>query len=158
LLLVSWSSADLGCRSSRIQIIKLCLTSGDTCHDWPSYKTFHTTINTNVATSNATWKLVSTLKSSVFCNVMPCSLLKVNWCYRGGWKQHLRLKHHLTFNGLHGIISQKIEVFITTTVRTSNLALTLSLFFMSICWWNSFCSLSLWLCDRHNEMTIVVAT
>jgi hypothetical protein len=26
----------------------------------------------------------------------------------------------LTFNGLHGIISHKIELFITTTVRTSN--------------------------------------
>jgi hypothetical protein len=26
----------------------------------------------------------------------------------------------LTFNGLHGVISQKIELFITTAVRTSN--------------------------------------
>jgi hypothetical protein len=26
----------------------------------------------------------------------------------------------LTFNGLHGIISQKIELFISTAVRTSN--------------------------------------
>jgi hypothetical protein len=26
----------------------------------------------------------------------------------------------LTFNGLHGVISQKIEFFITTAVRTSN--------------------------------------
>jgi hypothetical protein len=27
----------------------------------------------------------------------------------------------LTFNGVHGIIPQKIEIFITTAVRTSNL-------------------------------------
>jgi hypothetical protein len=26
----------------------------------------------------------------------------------------------MTFNGLHGVISQKIELFITTAVRTSN--------------------------------------
>jgi hypothetical protein len=26
----------------------------------------------------------------------------------------------LTFNGLHGVISQKIVLFITTAVRTSN--------------------------------------
>jgi hypothetical protein len=29
-------------------------------------------------------------------------------------------KHRLTSNGLHGVISQKIEIFITTAVRTSN--------------------------------------
>jgi hypothetical protein len=29
-------------------------------------------------------------------------------------------KHQLTFNGLHGVISQKIVLFITTAVRTSN--------------------------------------
>jgi hypothetical protein len=29
----------------------------------------------------------------------------------------------LTFNGLHNIISQKIELFITTPVRTSNPAI-----------------------------------
>jgi hypothetical protein len=29
-------------------------------------------------------------------------------------------KRRLTFNGLHGVISQKIELFITTAVRTSN--------------------------------------
>jgi hypothetical protein len=30
-------------------------------------------------------------------------------------------KRQLTFNGLHGIISQKIELFVTNVVRTSNL-------------------------------------
>jgi hypothetical protein len=29
-------------------------------------------------------------------------------------------KRRLTFNGLHGVISQKIVLFITTAVRTSN--------------------------------------
>jgi hypothetical protein len=29
-------------------------------------------------------------------------------------------KHRLTFNGLHGFISQKIEIFITTAIITSN--------------------------------------
>jgi hypothetical protein len=29
-------------------------------------------------------------------------------------------KHRLTFNGLHGVISHNIELFITAAVRTSN--------------------------------------
>jgi hypothetical protein len=29
-------------------------------------------------------------------------------------------KHRLTFNELHGVISQKIELFIATTLRTTN--------------------------------------
>jgi hypothetical protein len=29
-------------------------------------------------------------------------------------------KRRLTFNGLHGVIAQKIQIFITTGVRTSN--------------------------------------
>jgi hypothetical protein len=36
------------------------------------------------------------------------------------WRQHVHPKVQLTFNGLHGVISQKIELFITTAVRTSN--------------------------------------
>jgi hypothetical protein len=34
-------------------------------------------------------------------------------------KQYVPPKHRLNFNGLHGVISQKIVVFITTGVRTS---------------------------------------
>jgi hypothetical protein len=29
-------------------------------------------------------------------------------------------KRHLNFNGLHGVISQKIELYITSVVRTSD--------------------------------------
>jgi hypothetical protein len=36
-------------------------------------------------------------------------------------KQHISLKCCLTVTGLHGVISQKIELFITTAVKTSNL-------------------------------------
>jgi hypothetical protein len=36
------------------------------------------------------------------------------------WRRCVPLKRRLTFNGLHGILSQKIVSFITTTVRTSN--------------------------------------
>jgi hypothetical protein len=31
---------------------------------------------------------------------------------------------HLTFNGLHGVISQEIELFISTAVRTSDPTVT----------------------------------
>jgi hypothetical protein len=42
-------------------------------------------------------------------------------------------KHELTFNRLHGIISQKKELFITTTMRTSNATLYIkSLSFLNI--------------------------
>jgi hypothetical protein len=34
--------------------------------------------------------------------------------------RHVPPKRRLTFNGLHGVISHKIELFITTAVRTSN--------------------------------------
>jgi hypothetical protein len=36
------------------------------------------------------------------------------------WRQCVPLKRRLTLNRLHGIISQKIVLFTTTTVRTSN--------------------------------------
>jgi hypothetical protein len=35
------------------------------------------------------------------------------------WRWHVPPKRRLTFNGLHGVISQKIELFITTAVRIS---------------------------------------
>jgi hypothetical protein len=43
----------------------------------------------------------------------------ITWPWRRG--RHLSSKRRLTFNGLHGVISQKIKIFISTAVRTSNL-------------------------------------
>jgi hypothetical protein len=94
------------------------------------------------------------LKSSVFRDMMPCSLLKVKWNFWGTfclhlqcrrirkarlylppafklvscllilwpwrWRWHVPTKCQLTFNGLHGLISQKVELFISTAVRTKN--------------------------------------
>jgi hypothetical protein len=51
-------------------------------------------------------------KSSVFCDVVPCSPLKFIWCFGGTYQ--------LAFNRLHSIIPQKICLFITTVMRTSN--------------------------------------
>jgi hypothetical protein len=69
------------------------------------------------------------MKNSVFWNITPCSPLKVNRRFGGTcrlsiqclkiiqarnrrkrrWKAStILLKHRLTFNGLHGVISQKI--------------------------------------------------
>jgi hypothetical protein len=45
-----------------------------------------------------------------------------------GWRRYVPPKRRLTFNGLHGVISQKIQVFITTAVRASKLALLLPVF------------------------------
>jgi hypothetical protein len=84
------------------------------------------------------------VKRSVFCDITPCSSLKVNRRFRitcrlhfqdrrisqarnhleasskqsWRWRRYVPLKRQLTFNGLHGVISQKIVLFITTAVRT----------------------------------------
>jgi hypothetical protein len=69
---------------------------------------------------------VTVMMSSIFCDIMLCSLLKVNhWlpasCWflaclilrPWRWGRHVPLKHWLTFKGLHGItyISQQTELF-----------------------------------------------
>jgi hypothetical protein len=80
------------------------------------------------------------MKNSIFWDITPCSLLKVNWHFKGRvafifrvkevlillasvwflawlilwpwrWRQHVPLKHRVTFNKLHGIICQKTELF-----------------------------------------------
>jgi hypothetical protein len=74
------------------------------------------------------WTVVKVLKSSVFWDIMPCSPLKATcfhwflawlifWPWR--WKQHVPSKRWLIFNGLHDVMSQKVELFVTT-MRTSN--------------------------------------
>jgi hypothetical protein len=35
------------------------------------------------------------------------------------WNRHVSPKRRSTLNGVHGVISQKMELFITTAVRTS---------------------------------------
>jgi hypothetical protein len=47
------------------------------------------------------------------------------------WRWHVPPKRPLTFNGLHGVISQKMELFITTAVRTSNPTCLTTLIFLS---------------------------
>jgi hypothetical protein len=74
------------------------------------------------------------MKSSIFWDITPCSPLKVKtvlfvtffmllpWLILRPWRwiQHFPPKLHLTFNELHGLISQKEEFCITTALRTSN--------------------------------------
>jgi hypothetical protein len=85
------------------------------------------------------------LRSSVFWDITQCSRLKVNRRFGGTcrlhlqgwrisrarnqresrweaelWRRFVPPKRRVIFNGLHGVISQKIELFIATAVRTSN--------------------------------------
>jgi hypothetical protein len=73
------------------------------------------------------------MKRYIFWDIIACSSLKVNRCFGGicrlhlkGWRivqarnQYEAGSYLLTFNGLHDVIFQKTEVFKTTAVRTSN--------------------------------------
>jgi hypothetical protein len=65
------------------------------------------------------------MKSSTFRDITPCSLLKVNGHFGGTFCLHRQgrrisqernqheagSKQSLIFNGLHGIMSQKVELF-----------------------------------------------
>jgi hypothetical protein len=62
------------------------------------------------------------MKSSIFWDITPRSLIKVNWCFRGtchlhpqGWSWTWRSppKRRLTFSYLHGIVYQKTELIRT---------------------------------------------
>jgi hypothetical protein len=77
-------------------------------------------------------------KSSVFCNIIPCSPLKVNWRFGGTNRLHLEgqgvsqprnrheaklyvsPKHWLTYTELHTVTLLKTESFIAAVVRTSS--------------------------------------
>jgi hypothetical protein len=85
-------------------------------------------------------------QKSLFWDVMLCSLVEVNWCFKGKyclhlqgktvsqtnrqvassnsrWRQYLLPEHWWRSTRLHGVTSQKIVLFIGTIVRTSNLRL-----------------------------------
>jgi hypothetical protein len=84
------------------------------------------------------------IKSSVFWDITPRSPLKVNRRFGGAYRPYLQgqrisqarnqrdavskhsdcyLRRRLTFNGLHGVICQKVELFITTAVREPQIPL-----------------------------------
>jgi hypothetical protein len=69
------------------------------------------------------------IKSSILWSITPRSPLKVNRRFGGTcslhlrgwrWRCHVPPKRRLTFNSVHDVIPQRIELFITTGVRTSN--------------------------------------
>jgi hypothetical protein len=69
----------------------------------------------SVESQPAFWRNISSPSSFTACFMLVSCL---------AW-QHFPPKRWLTFNGLHGIISQMTEFFITTAVRTSNLTYSL---------------------------------
>jgi hypothetical protein len=73
------------------------------------------------------------MKSFIFWDITPYSPLSFNRRFGGIYRLHLqgrrkkfskqaggKLKRRLKLNRLHGVISQKMILFITTTVKTSN--------------------------------------
>jgi hypothetical protein len=75
-------------------------------------------------------------KSIIFWDMTPCSPLNVNRRFGGTYRLHIQgrkkkfrkkpaskqvaRKRRLTLNRLHGVISRKMILFITTAVKTSN--------------------------------------
>jgi hypothetical protein len=65
------------------------------------------------------------MKGSIFWNLTACSPFKVNRRFEGTYRLHLQCRriregrnqheatsqHHLTHNGLHGLLSHKRELF-----------------------------------------------
>jgi hypothetical protein len=89
---------------------------------------------------NSASRSILTMKSYVFRDITSCSPVKVNRRFGGTHRLYLPPdfmlvscsayfsalkmeavppKRRLTLNGLHGVISQKVVLFITTAVRTS---------------------------------------
>jgi hypothetical protein len=74
------------------------------------------------------------LKSSIFWDIMPCSLMKVIQLFRGTCHSHLQnqrisqaknqhvasIKHSSSLSRLNSIITHEIELFITTAITTKN--------------------------------------
>jgi hypothetical protein len=97
----------------------------------------HRMITPNELERKRSWNL----RSTIFWDITPCSPLSVNrrlgrtspllaTCVHAGfllslffrpwrWRQYVPPKL-LTLNGLHGVISQKMVLFITTAVKTSD--------------------------------------
>jgi hypothetical protein len=73
------------------------------------------------------------LKSTIFWDITPCSPMRVNRRFgehiAWRWRWYVPPKSWSTLNRLHGIISQKMVLFVTTGMRTSNpTSIILSLF------------------------------
>jgi hypothetical protein len=108
----------------------------------------HRNRKTNIIRSWTFMTKIYKYKSTIFWDITPCSPLKVNrrsqkhvdsifrvcsachllLCWVSArlilrslrWRRCVPSKRLLIFNGLHGVIFQKIVPFITTAVRTSN--------------------------------------
>jgi hypothetical protein len=110
-----------------------CIFLRNVCKLLPDYRTSHP------RRLSSPWEpqvrhLVN-MKRSIFWDITPCSPLSVNRRFGGTYRFHLQgrknkfskkpvckqvARRRILLSGLHGIISQKMVPFITTTVRTSN--------------------------------------
>jgi hypothetical protein len=94
---------------------------------WVYSHSFQSILNTFLICIEPEVLTAVVMKSSVFWDITPCSPLSVNrrwllsasrcfiaWLIRRPWRwrQHVPSKRWLTFNGLHGVISQMIELFL----------------------------------------------
>jgi hypothetical protein len=113
----------------------------------PHWSTPHDRVFTSQCSRSQLWLTLIIIKNTTFWDITPCSPLKVNRRFQRNisppssgskklcvprWfltrlilrplsrRRHVPPKRRLTFNGLHCVISQKIELFLTTAVRTSN--------------------------------------
>jgi hypothetical protein len=122
------------CPSVSIYIWICTSQAPETWNGFYSYSVFKSLFAIRLCPEN-----IKILKIYIFWVIMYCGPFKVNRSFAGICRLHLQNRqrdqarnHHqagskyispkrpLTFNLLHGIISQKTELFVTTTVRISN--------------------------------------
>jgi hypothetical protein len=64
------------------------------------------------------------MKSIIFWDMTPCSPLSFSRRFGGTWRRYVPPKRRLKLKGVHGVISQKMILSITTAVETSNRTLS----------------------------------
>jgi hypothetical protein len=85
------------------------------------------------------------INSIIFWDMTPCSPLSFKHRFGGTyrlhlqglswrWRRYIPPKRRLKLNGLHGVISQKMILFITTAVKTSIPSVHCNNFLYNICW------------------------
>jgi hypothetical protein len=88
-------------RTGESEILKINRHIGGTCHLYLQGR-----------------RISQVRKQNKTCHLLHAGFLFGLFFELENGKKHIPLKHWLIFNGLHGVLSQNIELFNTTAVKT----------------------------------------